>query len=345
MSLRRLSACTFTFAALAFVSPAWGEGAASGASAPHRDVRSWLVRIHEAAGRQNFQGTFVVSSPGHVASARMAHFCEGSNQYERIESLDGQKRNVYRYNDTVHTLWPANGVAVVEQRALTSSFPALLQSGNDGVSDWYEVERRGEDRVAGHVVDVLLVKPKDDYRYGYQLWSDKASGLLLRADVLDPHGDVLETSAFSDITIGVRPKPESVLQPMKQLDRYRVLRPILSQTQLEAEGWTMREPAPGFRLVSCVSRQMDRGGAAASAGASAPAGDRRVLQAIFADGMTYVSVFIEPYRESRHARPLATVSGATQTLSVRHGDWWVTVVGDVPASTLRFFATALERRN
>jgi sigma-E factor negative regulatory protein RseB len=340
MSLRRLSACTFTFAALAFVSPAWGEGAASGASAAHRDVRGWLVRIHEAAGRQNFQGTFVVSSPGHVASARMAHFWEGSNQYERIESLDGQKRDVYRYNDTVHTVWPANGVAVVEQRALTSSFPALLQSGNDGVSDWYEVEPRGEDRVAGHAADVLLVKPKDDYRYGYRLWSDKASGLLLRADVLDPHGDVLETSAFSDITIGVRPRPESVLQPMRHLDRYRVLRPILSPTELEAEGWTMREPAPGFRLVSCVSRQMDRPRAE-----GAVMSDRRVLQAIFADGMTYVSLFIEPYRESRHTRPMATVSGATQTLSVRHGDWWVTVVGDVPASTLRFFANALERRN
>jgi sigma-E factor negative regulatory protein RseB len=119
-----------------------------------------------------------------------------------------------------------------------------------------------------------------------------------------------------------------------------VLRPILSPTELEAEGWTMREPAPGFRLVSCVSRQMDRPRAE-----GAVMSDRRVLQAIFADGMTYVSLFIEPYRESRHTRPMATVSGATQTLSVRHGDWWVTVVGDVPASTLRFFANALERRN
>ena len=102
----------------------------------------------------------------------------------------------------------------------------------------------------------------------------------------------------------------------------------------------MREPAPGFRLLSCVSRQMDRAGAE-----GAVTSVRRVLQAIFADGMTYVSVFIEPYQESRHTRSMATVSGATQTLSARHGDWWVTVVGDVPSSTLRLFATALERRN
>jgi sigma-E factor negative regulatory protein RseB len=28
----------------------------------------------------------------------------------------------------------------------------------------------------------------------------------------------------------------------------------------------------------------------------------------------------------------------------RQGDWWVTVVGDVPTATLRHFANALERR-
>ena len=36
--------------------------------------------------------------------------------------------------------------------------------------------------------------------------------------------------------------------------------------------------------------------------------------------------------------------GATQTLMRQQGAWWVTVVGDVPAETLRRFADALERR-
>ena len=36
--------------------------------------------------------------------------------------------------------------------------------------------------------------------------------------------------------------------------------------------------------------------------------------------------------------------GATQTLMKQHGDWWVTVVGDVPPATLRMFADGLERR-
>ena len=138
--------------------------------------------------RQNFQGTFVVSGGGNVASARMAHFCEGPNQYERIESLDGQARNVYRYNDVVHTVWPANQVAMIEQRGLLNSFPALLQAGDDGIADWYDVQPQGGERVAGHDADVLPCKPNDAYRYGYRLWADRASGLLLRADVIGERG-------------------------------------------------------------------------------------------------------------------------------------------------------------
>jgi sigma-E factor negative regulatory protein RseB len=41
---------------------------------------------------------------------------------------------------------------------------------------------------------------------------------------------------------------------------------------------------------------------------------------------------------------MLTSIGATQTLMRRQGDWWVTVIGDVPAVTLRAFANGLERK-
>jgi len=335
--LRALAFLALACTGLAHAAAACGQPLAA-ASAPQNDVRGWLLRIHDAAGRRNFQGTFVVSGGGNVASARISHFCEGRNQYERIESLDGKQRKVYRYNDVVHTVWPASHVAMIEQRGMLSSFPALLQAGDDGIGEWYEVRAEGSDRVAGHDADVLAVRARDPLRYGYRLWADHASGLLLRAEVLGEKGDVLETSAFSEVSIGVRPQPETVLQAMRKLDGYRVVRPLLTPTRLEAEGWTMRQVAPGFRQVSCVSRQIDAPGEASSA-ASPP-----VLQSIYSDGLTYVSVFIEPFRPERHTRPLIAAVGATSTLAQRRGDWWVTVVGDAPPATLRMFAAALERR-
>lgn len=339
MLLRSLSALALVGAACVSAPSVRAQSGGVDAPAPATEVRAWLLRIHEAASRQNFQGTFVVTGGGAVSSARIAHYCEGKNQFERSESLDGQARHVYRHNEVVHTVWPASRVAMVEQRSLPAAFPALLQAGDDRIVDYYDVHPQGADRVAGHEAKVLLVKPKDGYRYGYRLWADQASGLLLRADVLGERGDVLETSAFSEVSIGVKAQPESVLQPMKKLDGYRVLRPVLTPTRLEAEGWSVRQPAPGFRQVSCVKRPMEGAGTIGKEGA-----EPQVLQTIYSDGLTYVSLFIEPFNPQRHTRPMLASVGATQTLMQQQGDWWITVVGDVPPATLRTFVKGLERR-
>ncbi len=305
-----------------------------------REARAWLTRIHEAAGQRNFQGTLVVSGGGAVSSARIAHYCDGANQFERSETLDGQARNVYRHNEVVTTVWPSSRTATIEQRDALAQFPGLLQAGDDRISEFYDVRAQGHDRVAGREADVLVVKPRDAYRYGYRLWADRASGLLLRADVIGDRDEVLESSAFSDVSIGVRAQPESVLQPTKRLEGYRVLRPVLVSTRLDAEGWAMRQSAPGFREVSCVKRPMEAAGPTEVRSAAG----HPVLQTIFSDGLTYVSVFIEPFNSQRHTRPMLAAVGLTLTLMQQQGDWWVTVVGDVPPATLRSFAKGLERQ-
>ncbi len=320
---------------------AFAQSPAEKASEPQaREVRAWLMRIHEAAGQRNFQGTFVVSAGGAVSSARIAHYCEGPNQFERSEALDGQARHVYRHNEVVTTVWPAARTATIEQRDALAQFPGLLQAGDDRIAEFYDVRPQGLDRVAGREANVLVVRPKDAYRYGYRLWADRASGLLLRADVIGDREEVLESSAFSDVSIGVRAQPESVLQPMKRLEGYRVSRPVLVPTRLDAEGWMMRQSVPGFREVSCVKRPME----AVSAADERPATSHPVLQTIFSDGLTYVSVFIEPFNSQRHTRPLLAAVGPTLTLMQQQGDWWVTVIGDVPPATLRSFAKGLERQ-
>jgi sigma-E factor negative regulatory protein RseB len=230
-------------------------------------------------------------------------------------------------------------VALVEQREKLGSFPALLEAGDPRIVETYELRMIGEDRIAGRKAEVLLVVPRDALRFGKRLWVDKESGLLLREDVLGVHGQLLESSAFSDVTIDVRAQPEIVLAGMKKLDGYRVVRPTLANAELEAEGWVQRELVPGFRRVSCIKRPLFSAGEGESQNVSP-----QVLQTIYTDGLTYVSVFIESYDPVRHSRPVWTSIGATHTLMVRQGDWWFTVVGDVPPAALRSFAKAIERK-
>lgn len=339
MLLRSLSVLALACAVFAPSGLALAQAQGTEASTAGDPLRTWLLRINEAARYRNFQGTFVVTGGGAVSSARIAHFCDGGSQFEHIESLDGRARHVFRHNDLVHTLWPGKRVALVERRELLMSFPALFQSGDDRISDYYEIFKQEDDRVAGYEAKVLSIRSKDEFRFGFRLWTEQATGLLLRADVLGERDQVIETSAFSDLTIGVRPQLEAVLGPMKRLDGYRVVRPVLTPTSLESEGWVLKVGAPGFRQVSCVKRPMD-----ADPRSDSQAAAEQVLQAIFSDGLTHVSVFIEPFNAKRHGRPLLASVGATQTLMRRQGDWWLTVVGDVPVATLNKFAQGLERR-
>lgn len=311
------------------------EPAAAGISA---DPRAWLARLHEAARARNYQGTLVVSTAGSVTSSRVAHFIDGDQQYERVEALDGEARSMLRHNEVVHTLWPRARVAVVEQRGARVNFPALSAGVSEqGVFEWYELRPLGLNRVAGFEAEVVVLKARDALRFSQRLWSERETGLLLRADILAPNGQMLESSAFSELALGGKARPAVVLEPLRQLDRYRVLRPAVLPTTLDNEGWQLnpdRMPR-GFRQVQCAKRTLDPNG-----GPNAPV----VLQSIYADGLTHVSLFVEPFDAKRHQAEAAGSIGATHTLTARHGDHWVTVMGDVPTETLKRFAVALERK-
>jgi hypothetical protein len=150
------------------------------------EARVWLSRIHNAAISSNYQGTMVFSSAGGVlSSSRVWHYCVGDQTYERMEALDGRQQHIVRHNDAVHTLWPQSRVAVVEKRETLAAWSTTPQSVDPQALEQYELRREGMTRVAGREAVVLLLEPRDALRYAQRLWADAASGLMLRADVID----------------------------------------------------------------------------------------------------------------------------------------------------------------
>lgn len=297
------------------------------------DARLWLHRIGKAASTTNYQGTMVFSVGGSSTTSRVARYCVGPHSYEQTESLDGPARRIYRHNQLVHTFWPLKKVAVVEQREALSPFPSLPTGTGDALSA-YQVTLEGHDRIAAQNARVMLLAPRDEHRFAQRLWAHEDSGLMLRADVLSPDGQVLESSAFTDLKVGVKPQPDAVLQAMGKLDGYRVVRAAISRTRLETEGWRLNVPVVGFQQISCVKRPIDGG----DPKPDAPA----MVQSIYSDGLVHISVFIEPYRPERH-KPMMSSWGATHTMAQQRDDQWVTVMGDVPIDTIKKFASALEK--
>lgn len=303
---------------------------------PPADARAWMSRVQQAAMTLNYQGTLVFNAAGVVSSSRVAHYCEGKHRYERIDVLDGEARQVFRHNEVTQTLWPRTRVAVVEQRTTMPEFPALPAT-DARLLEAYDLRMLGTERVAGHEAQVLMLKPRDAHRFAQRLWAERSSGLLLRADVLGARGEVLESASFSDVSIGGKGSPEAVLQAMRKVDGYRIVRPAAVRTKLDAEGWMLAKPVPGFQLVGCMRKELS------ALGEPLPAGSPQVLMAVFSDGLTHVSLFVESYDPERH-KPVATSLGATHTVMTRSGDWWITAMGDVPMATVQLFSVALERR-
>lgn len=318
--------------------PAASAASASAGALSAAELRAWLGRIHDAAVHVNYVGTFVNSAGGSVMSSRVAHFCDArGNELERIDALDGEPHGVLRVNDEVRTLWPRYRAEVVSPVDPRASFPALVSGSESRIPEFYELQPQAVERVAGHDAERMLLKARDAERFDHLVWADRATGLLLRMDV-QVNGRTLESSGFSDVQIGVRPDPGAIYAELHRADGYHVVKPLMEPTKLDAEGWTMQASAmpAGFQSLGCVRRTLPMPGSKEQA---------KVLQTIFSDGLTHVSLFIEPYQPQRHHNPGLTVIGATHTLTARRGtDYWITVVGDVPPATLDQFVRALDRK-
>lgn len=305
-----------------------------------RSIDEWLARMHEAAKKRAYVGTFVVSSGGTMTSAKIWHVCEGSQQMERVDMLSGAPRSTFRHNDQVVTFMPEHKVVRHEKRDSLGGFPLFLQTTDSRIADFYAVRTGGVERVAGVEADIVTLQPKDTLRFGYRVWTERKRGLVVKLQTLDLDGKVLEQAAFSELQLDAPLKMDKLVQMMGKVDGYRVEKPALVKTTASAEGWGVKLPVAGFKPVSCYKRPAS--GVVATGGL--PVTGDEPLQWIFSDGLASVSVFVEPIDKQRHDHESTLSLGATQTLTRPMNTHWITVMGEVPMATLRLFANSIERK-
>jgi len=333
-------ALLYRWRTLALVCLLWathGYGAAQSAPVAEDGIHAWLMRVHEASRHRSYSGTFVVSAAGTMASARIWHVADGQQQVERVESLSGKPRATFRRNDQVVTFFPESKVAVVETRESLGQFPGFIQSTQSSIGESYQLKRLGGDRIAGFDADVVQLVPNDNLRFGYRVWNERRTGLVMQLQTLDLNGRVIEQSAFSELQLDTPVSMGKLHQMMGDTRGFRVERPDLQKVTPESQGWVLQRPVKGFQTMGCYHRLN-----AASAGSSRTGAP---MQWVFSDGLTTVSLFIEAFDSRRHVREGHTnLGGATNTLTRHLGEWWATVVGEVPLGTLMAFTTALERK-
>ncbi|MBQ0919856.1 MucB/RseB C-terminal domain-containing protein [Hydrogenophaga aromaticivorans] len=304
-----------------------------GAAVPTRSVNEWLTRMQEASRQRAYTGTLVVSAGSVMSASRIWHVCDGVQQMERIETLTGAPRTTIRRNNEVITFVPDAKTAWIEERESLGLFPDLLRTPANAIPKYYEVRETGVQRVAGHLADVVEILPRDPLRFGFRIWSEQKTGLVVKLQTLGEKDVVLEQLAYSELQLDAPVRMDKLRKMMKDTRGYEVYRPVVKKTTPEAEGWQFKDVAPGFLRMSCHTRDASE----STEVSSVP------MQCIFSDGLASVSLFVEPLDARRHGAETSAVMGATHSLGMRLGNHWLTVLGEVPPVTLQRFAQALQR--
>ncbi|MCS6944726.1 MAG: MucB/RseB C-terminal domain-containing protein [Sutterellaceae bacterium] len=307
-------------------------GAAAAQNVPANTERSavqWLQAIQNAARRLSYSGTVVQQIEGDVRVLRLVHYFDGHVSHARLHMLDGEQREFIRRADEVQCLIPSARRVVIERRPFATGFPALSAASAEEILQNYRLQIGPVDRVIDLECQVLMLNPRDALRYGYRLWVARDSGLLLRAQMLDERGHVVEQVAFTEVRIG-EPIDRAQLKPSWSTEGWHVERIDARAVPIERLGWTLAVPE-GFRPLSASWRRLAR------------AGGGEAMQAVYSDGLATLSVFIETAREALPSGA-GIARGSTHAFVRRVGDTLITVVGEVPPATVRKVALSAEAR-
>ncbi len=290
-----------------------------GAAASEKPAREWLERMIHATRTLNYDGTFVFRKGNFSESMRIIHKADHRGQRERLISLSGAAREVLRDNSTVTCILPdANSVVVGQSRA-NSLVGSPVLNADARLTRNYELEMAGMARVAGRLANVLKIRPKDQYRYGHQLWLDQSSGLLLKSELLGAGGESLEGIEYVNLTVS-EPIPDDLLKPDTDGSRYEwVHSPAESRSPSPAK-WRVGWLPDGFAMSERV--------------VDIPTVKRMPLEhLVYTDGLAFLSVFIERTQEVEEPLTGTSRMGAVSAFGKMMGDYQITVVGEVPEET------------
>lgn len=297
------------------------------------DANAWLMKISQAARQLNYQGVFVYQHGQYLDSMQIIHSVDSDNGVrERLVSLNGAPREVIRDNQEVRCYLPDENSVVVEHRKLNEkSFPSLLPEQWHVLEQNYKVSLGKRGRVTDRAAQLVVISPKDKYRYGYQLWAAVDSGLLLEANLINNENRAIERFMFTQIDVGGTIQEASLL-PRSAHENLVWHRDTGLSSPDTSSHWQVKNLPRGFALTSHLSRSQTP---------KAQGQDKSIEHLVFSDGLAAVSVFIEPLSARSQGMQGASDMGAVHAYSTVVGDYQITVVGEVPAATVALIGRSI----
>lgn len=296
------------------------------------DPQVLIDEMSKASRELNYDGIFVYRLGNQIDTMRIIHKSGGDGVYERLISLTGHAREVIRDKDQVRCFYPENKAVVVEKSRLGELISTHLPNPIQSVSEFYVFEIAGEDRIAGLDAWIVNIRPIDKYRYGYQLWIDKESRLLLKSELKNQLGVTLEQIMFAQLDI-LEDIDDALLQPAvsgKDFTWYYNVKNVSLEVNNSDKQWKVTWMPAGFTMSEHAKESM-------------MTSQMPVEHLIYTDGLAMVSIFVEKLNQ----QPSVTNAGPSNFGGVNayatHADGYqITAVGEVPKTTVKLMADSVK---
>jgi sigma-E factor negative regulatory protein RseB len=295
--------------ALAVVSPAWAQ-----------DAAGWMARMGEALTGLDYQGDLVYAYAGQIETLRVYHAAGPDGGRERLVSVSGAPREIVRAGGQVLFSGSAAQPSSYGEAGATPRLLGLLPGASpDNLQAHYAFVLGGTERVAALEAQVLDIRPRDAYRYGFRLWLERDTGMLLKSMRFGADGRPVEQLMFTRIELRMRPA-EADLAASAAASSSTPMQLPQAETG-RTPSWRAVDPPPGFVLALQQP---------------APQGSSEHL--IYSDGIASVSVYVEALTPEVPAFSGPASRGAVSLYGRVLDGHQITVLGDVPAPTVERFA-------
>ena len=293
------------------------------------DAITALKQVAYAGRSLNFTGIFVLQKGDHFETCRITHHGGGSQELEKIERMDGNPLEITRINDDILVYIPEDKLVKSKAGVQERSFPSLTEDQLNTVGQNYDVYVGNVDRIAGRFATHITLLPKDKLRYRHELWIDQKTGLQIKAQMFTDRNELVEQIMFTEISVGNH-VTEDMTRSIYEDEAlaWRMDRGARSQLRNAAAKrlWAVSKPPPGFKQVMELQRKVGATGSR--------------VQLVFSDGFAAVSVFIDSRRNNGFRAGLGR-EGSLNVYRRVLDDQFVTVLGDVPANTVKQIGDSL----
>ncbi len=292
---------------------------------PIASAKQWLERLSQALKNLNFNTSFVVVKNNQAEPYHWFHGRDDNNaELEIFATLNGPRRDILRKGSVVSYIEPETAPYSVDSEQISGPIPAILSGDISSIEASYEFISVGRSRVLGRVAQLIRIVAKEQDRFGYWLWLDKDSGLLLKLAIISRKGQLLEQIQFTHLEI--TDTLSDTLVQLKSADLPPVI-DIPSINQDHELSWQVNWLPTGFKQVKANRHRMS-------------ATKQPVEFILFNDGLVDVSVYVGASRDKQRDVEFV-MDGATVVLNQVVNGLEISVVGKIPSNTAKAIADSV----